>query len=383
MPAQRKTDTAEIIEIRSEKRKNVSQKDVPAIPLQQALRVPRAIVENYAGRPTKPLKVAEAMGMQPNNGNFRQLCGAAVAYGMIEGGAYADQISVTPLARRVFKPIKEGDDALALREAFLTPRVINEFLTMYNDAQLPKENIAINVLEGMGVPADRARTVLELILLGAEEYKLIRELKQKKYVDLEVSESRLVVEDTPEETPDSGTANQFLGNLQPIKPPVRRQTTENDSRKRRVFITHGKNKAFIEPIKKLLKYGELEAVVAIEHNSVSQPIPDKVMNDMRNCGAAIIHVDAEMRVNDENGNEHIILNPNVLIEIGAAMALYGRRFILLVKDGTQLPSNLQGLAEVRYTGDNLDVNVTIQLLESINDIKNHPLPEEVPTAAPA
>jgi hypothetical protein len=45
-----------------------------------------------------------------------------------------------------------------------------------------------------------------------------------------------------------------------------------------------------------------------------------------------------------------------------------------VKEGTVLPSNLQGLYEVRYTGDSLDGNATIKLLEAINDIKNHPLP---------
>lgn len=143
---------------------------------------------------------------------------------------------------------------------------------------------------------------------------------------------------------------------------------------RRVFITHGKNKAFIEPVKKLLSFGELEAVVATERQTVSQPVPDKVMADMRTCGAAIIHVEDEQRLLDASANEHVVLNPNVLIEIGAAMALYGRRFILLVKEGIKLPSNLQGLYEVRYRGETLDGEATIKLLEAINDIKNHPLP---------
>jgi len=65
----------------------------------------------------------------------------------------------------------------------------------------------------------------------------------------------------------------------------------------------------------------------------------------------------------------------VLIEIGAAMALYGRRFILLVQQGVQLPSNLLGLYEVRYTGDKLDADVTLKLLDAIQDIENNPLPD--------
>src|SRR5262249_52088455 len=138
--------------------------------------------------------------------------------------------------------------------------------------------------------------------------------------------------------------------------------------------THGKNKTFLDPIKKLLAFGELTAVISVERQSVAKAIPDKVMDDMRSCGAAIIHVDEEQRLIDGSANEHVIINPNVLIEIGASMALYGRRFILLVKDGLQLPSNLQGLYEVRYAGDTLDGDATIRLLGAINDIKNHSLP---------
>jgi len=44
------------------------------------------------------------------------------------------------------------------------------------------------------------------------------------------------------------------------------------------------------------------------------------------------------------------------------MKFYGKRFILLVRDGVMLPSNLQGLYEVRYKGDTLDADATIRLL---------------------
>jgi predicted nucleotide-binding protein len=143
-----------------------------------------------------------------------------------------------------------------------------------------------------------------------------------------------------------------------------------------VFITHGKNRDLVEPIKKLLEYGELEPVVSVDRQSVSKPVPEKVLDDMRGSGAAIIHVDADRTILDKDGNEHVLLNPNVLIEIGAAMAFYGRRFILLVREGVKLPSNLQGLYEVRYSGETLDATATIRLLEAIKDIKNYALPTQ-------
>lgn len=62
----------------------------------------------------------------------------------------------------------------------------------------------------------------------------------------------------------------------------------------------------------------------------SQPVPQKVLDDMRTCQAAVIHVSVERYLLDEQGNKVPQLNGNVLIEIGAAMALYKGNFVLLV-----------------------------------------------------
>jgi predicted nucleotide-binding protein len=85
-------------------------------------------------------------------------------------------------------------------------------------------------------------------------------------------------------------------------------------------------------------------------------------------------VEDERRLVDQEGNEHVVLNDNVLIEIGAAMALFGERFILVVKEGVKLPSNLQGLMVLSYKGQTLDMEETVKLLEAINDMKGRPLP---------
>ena len=148
------------------------------------------------------------------------------------------------------------------------------------------------------------------------------------------------------------------------EPPV----IQNENR--RVFITHGKNQKIVEQIKKLLRFGDFDPVVSVDNQTVGKPVPDKVMDDMRSCSAGIVHVGSEMKVLDPEGQEHQMLNPNVLIEIGAAMALYNRRFILLVEKGVSLPSNLQGLYEVRYEGEGLDYDSTTHLLEAFADFKN-------------
>lgn len=361
------------VPVRAATRTRISQQDVPSFALEEALRVPKAIAENYRFKPSSPLQIARALDMQPSSGTFRMLAGAAIAYGLTSGGYGVDQVSIEPLGLRIVRPTAEGDDLKAKAEALLKPRVVREFLTKYDGASLPSPEIARNVLMDMGVPQDRTRAVFEMILESAQSVGVIQEIKGRKYVELGPTPGSSVtaIEENTEEP---------TGEPQPETPPQpptaapRQEGAQGDPRLRRVFITHGKNKSFIDPIKKLLVFGQLEAVVAVERESVSQPVTDKVMNDMRACGAAIIHVEDELRLVDKDANEQIVLNPNVLIEIGAAMALYGRRFILLVKEGVKLPSNLQGLFEVRYGGDTLSGDTTIKLLEAINDIKNHPLP---------
>lgn len=134
----------------------------------------------------------------------------------------------------------------------------------------------------------------------------------------------------------------------------------------RVFITHGRNRKILDQVKEIVGYGKFEPVVAQEHETAAKPVPEKVMDDMRSCQAAVIHVSSEGILKDKEGKEHAQLNGNVLIEIGAAMALYGKQFILLVEDGVKLPSNLQGLYECRYQGNELSGEATMKLLKAFN-----------------
>ena len=76
----------------------LKQTDVPGATLDEALRVPRAILENYAGDPTPPLMVAQALNVDPNGTQLKVLSGAAIAYGLLEGGAQAATMSMTELA---------------------------------------------------------------------------------------------------------------------------------------------------------------------------------------------------------------------------------------------------------------------------------------------
>lgn len=402
-PAKKVTGNKKVersIAIPVEKRTYLKQSDVPGASLEEALRIPQAILDHYAGKPTAPLYVAKALNVDPKGSQLKLLSGASIAFGLIEGGAQASSISVTELAKRILRPKVEGSDAAAKCEAVLMPRVFGEFLRNYDGHPFPRQDIAMNVLEDLGVPRDKAPEVLERIDSSARMVGFIEEIKGKPYVSLsgngnaptpsldgkvpdavegDRTERSKINESSspaviPAQAPQSASLPVLSGRSTALATAI-----ADDERRRRVFITHGKSRELVDPIKRLLEFGELIPVVSVERQSVSKPVPEKVMDDMRACGAAIIHVDADRTVVDQSGAEHVLLNPNVLIEIGAAMAFYGRRFILLVREGVKLPSNLQGLYEVRYADETLDAHSTIRLLEAIKDIKNYSLPTEAPS----
>ena len=173
--------------------------------------------------------------------------------------------------------------------------------------------------------------MFSLIVDSAQTVGLLREIKGKQFVDLTrftpapaPTAGQSVEAEKVDESETRGEKSTPQVTLIPVAAQATPQLT------RRVFITHGKDKSFLEPIKKLLGFSEMIPVISVEKQSVSTLVSDKVMDDMRSCSATIIHVDAEQTLIDKEAKEHKIVNPNVLIEIGAAMALYGRRFILLV-----------------------------------------------------
>jgi predicted nucleotide-binding protein len=363
------TDAAPVVS--SGRKTPVSQSDVPRHSVHEALRVAQTITDEYAGAPTKPLHVAAALDMTVNSSHFRMLVGASAAYGFTTGAWKSDSISLTPLGKTATSANADQERQAAIKEAFLRPRVVSAFLTRYANNRFPKDVTAKTVLVELGVPVDSTEHTLKLIIKGATDLGLLRELKGSQYVDLDgvpVGTETQVDEEADEAVADKpGASVKTPAEVIQIAPsqPLQPNTSNN-----RVFITHGKNLDIVNQLKELLSFGNFVPVVSAEHETISKPVPDKVMDDMRSCSAAIIHVGKEVKVLDQEGKEHVFINQNVLIEIGAAMALYGRKFILLVERGSKLPSNLQGLYEVRYEGDKLDYEATMKLLKAFSDFRH-------------
>jgi predicted nucleotide-binding protein len=359
MPSSKPANNPKIKVSSAQKRAWISQAEIPKHTLEEAVILGSALNEHYNGE-AAPHELAIATQRSPTSSTWKDITGAAVAYGITDGGAGAAKIGLGDLGRRIITPLEEGDVSIAKKEAALRPKMLKQFFEKYDKGKFPKGEIGINVLVSMGVPKDRAKEVYEIALKNGTYAGLLAQTSTGLYVALQStarSSEEPALPAEPEDKPKE---------VELDTPPalVKQAPAKSQSR---VFITHGKDKQIVGQLKEILTFGKFEPVVAVERETVSKPVPDKVMDDMRSCFAAVIHVDSEQELMDSNGAKVQKINDNVLIEIGAAMALYGKNFVLLVKKGIVLPSNLQGLYRCDYEGDKLDYEATMKLLKSFNE----------------
>jgi len=375
------------------RRDPIKQSILPHYSLKRSLDVAKAICDNYASKETPPHIVAQAVGYSPTSYNWRLLSGAATAYGLTNGAYKSKGISVTELGQAIIMSTEPGQKEKSLIEAALKPKVLHDFFTKYNRQKFPQKEFAVNVLKTiMNVPPERANEIYELIKETGEFVGIITDTKSGKYVSLDIistsstlislanhnGSSDTIIE--PPQSPHNGESaasdddiTQFASNLtKKFDQTHQAQTTlaiipSTKPNNTRVFISHGKNKQIVEQLKEIILFGKYEPIISVERESTSKPVPEKVLDDMRSCFASVIIINSEEELTDQHGCKRKKINDNVLIEIGAALALYHHNNILLVQKGIDLPSNLQGLYRCEFEGDTLDMEATIKLLKGFNE----------------
>jgi hypothetical protein len=342
---------------------------VPRHPLEEALRIPQALSDEYGKQPASPVDVGAAIGLQPTTGKFRSLAGAALAYGLTDGGPNVKEIGLSDLGRRIVAPTAEGDDLAAKREAFLRPRVIHDFLEKYDGSKIPSEQIGMNVLESMGVTSEATRRVLNLIQSGAQELGLLRDIGGSKFVQLkgvggtpptrEEYTDDVVPGDVSEISDDDNAVEArgqatFAGEDPvgaPSDPPIAA------SRPSAIFLGHGKNRKALEQLIKTLDQYRIPHKEAIEEANRGRPISQKVADTMRECGAAILIFSADEQLFTSDQNEIWRPSENVVHELGAASVLYENRIVIFKEKSVSLATNFSDIGYIEFDHNALDAKV--------------------------
>jgi hypothetical protein len=356
------------------KRVYFRQSDFPQASLQEAQKVATALNNDFGGKEGSPPDIALAAGISPTSSAWPTVTGSSIAYGLTEGGVNAAVIKLTELGRMLVAPEAEGEDIAARREAILKPRICKEFFEKYKRAKFPSDQIAENVLRSLGIPPERLKAAVDVLRENGKYAGIIRDTPTGPFVNLDAPGIPAPVASPRDSVQETGASGPGVREPEPPHaavsvPPTNGGSASPQRRNDRVFISHGKQKSVVTQLKELLTFGSFEPVVSVERESTAVPVPEKVFEDMRACGAGVIHVGPEGKYLDAEGNEHTKINDNVLIEIGAAMALYGKKVILLVERGVTLPSNLQGLYRCEFEGDRLDYEATMKLLKTFSQFR--------------
>lgn len=348
------------------KTNRMSQGEMPRSTLKEAMILSKALADEFAGEGATPIDLAEAVKRSPSSSAWRFLTGAAVAYGLIDGGYNSRTISLTLLGKKLHMPTDETEDAAALLTAALTPSIPKQFYEKYDRNKLPSDNIAKNVLRQIGVLHDRLDEAFKIIIANAEFVGITKDISGSKYIQLETSQFKPMIsvdiEADKHFEEDTGEASEQVETSGP-----------SQSGSQKIFIAHGKNKTILDQIKVMLELGDFNPIIAEEQETTAKPVPKKVLDQMRECHAAVISVTADE--GSPNVNGHFPVNQNVLIEIGAAFVLYDERVILVWDKRVDVPSNLQGLYRCEYEGEELSWVAGTQLQKALLNIKQGEKPK--------
>jgi hypothetical protein len=182
LPIKHKTNRKHATAVKGKKRKRISKSlSFPAHSLTECLRIPRAVLEQNAGRECKDPDAAKFAGLK-YDGNAAREISSALKYGLLERPR-AKIVLPTELTRRIVRPQKTNDDVEAMREAILKAPVISDVYKHYRGEFLPDRSFLVNtVTDSFHLPADKADEFVKVFLATLADAKLLEETGDKTRV---------------------------------------------------------------------------------------------------------------------------------------------------------------------------------------------------------
>lgn len=132
-----------------------------------------------------------------------------------------------------------------------------------------------------------------------------------------------------------------------------------------IFLAHGKNKAPLEQLKKILGQFNIPFKVAIDEPNLGRPISSKVRETMQQCNCAILLFTADEKLIDKNNDEIWRPSENVVYELGACSYLYGDRVVIIKEDKVLFPSNFRDIGYISFSDGGMDAKAMEILKELI------------------
>jgi hypothetical protein len=146
----------------------------PKHPVQAALRIPRAILEQNAGRECSEAEAAGFVGVGLS-GPTRLELSSARKYGFLERPS-PGRVLITDLAKKIIRPQRPNDELEGLREAVLKAPIISDVYKHYRGENLPDQQFFDNALaDNFKVPPTSISEFKEIFVSSLRSAQLLEE----------------------------------------------------------------------------------------------------------------------------------------------------------------------------------------------------------------
>jgi len=163
----------------------------PRHSIEKALRIPKAILDQNAGKECTDQESATYLGVTYNNGPYATEISSAIKYGLLERPA-PKKIKLTELAKKILRPQTSEDELTGFREAVLKAPVISDVYKHYRGENLPDRKFFDNALtETFKVPEEKHSEFIDVFTESLNVAKLLEKNGDKTRV-IDISNSTLV-----------------------------------------------------------------------------------------------------------------------------------------------------------------------------------------------
>jgi hypothetical protein len=154
-----------------------SEAKYPRHALGDALRIPKAILEQNAGKECSIEECAKFIGVKPTSGDFSVELSSAAKYGLIDKPR-PGRVALGETARRILRPQDPNQKLLAMREAVIKAPQIGDVYNHYRGENLPDAEFLANALtDSFHVPSAK---VAEFAVIFKETLKSAELLEDRE-----------------------------------------------------------------------------------------------------------------------------------------------------------------------------------------------------------
>ena len=208
-----------------------------------------------------------------------------------------------------------------------------------------------------GVDESRRDEVIDYLHQDGDTAGSFTDMKGAKWIDLSGIPAPPAADDEEPADDGDGADPDELENESVEKidndPPPPQSPPPPDTRPSAIFLGHGKNRKPLEQLIKILDEYGIPHKEAMAEANAGRPIPTKVAETMRDCGAAILIFTGDAEFFDADRNSIWKPSENVVHELGASSVLYDNRIIIFKEEGVNLASNFSSIGYISFEKDKL------------------------------